>query len=345
MRERVQTFIRRCLAEAPGREALEHRALALFAWQREHNPTYRRFCADARPAHVEEIPAVPVALFRDLPWCCFPPEDARHVFHTSGTTTGHPGVHRLLDTASYDLASSTWFDACLPAAPEHAISLVPSPSQAPRSSLSHMIGLLRPGALLACDRDGLVDTTRAWTLLCQATEPVFVAATALALATLLEAPGCCQLPQGSVVMTTGGFKGRQLEIEPVALLLETSRRLGGASILGEYGMTELSSQLWTRPWRPEMGAAPDPRGPYHPPPWLVPVVVDPGTGLPLPLGQPGQLRFVDLANDHSVLAIETMDQGVLLPDGGLLLHGRLPGASARGCSLGVEEALLRARGL
>ncbi len=343
MRERIQRFVQRCLDADPGRAAVEREALELLAWQREHNTTYASFCADARPTCLQEIPALPVALFRELPFCCFPPERARRRFHTSGTTTGAPGVHRLLDTRTYDLASAGWFRRWFPAAPAMALSLIPSPIRAPNSSLSHMVGLLCPDVHWLAEDGELADPEHTWWLLAAQRQPVFLAATALSLAALLDAPGDCRLPDGSLVMTTGGSKGRQLEIDPTELLREASTRLGGARLVGEYGMTELCSQLWTRPEPPNQPPA-SAAGPFYPPPWLVPIPVEPGTGEAVDVGQPGQLRFVDLANDHSVLAIETMDRGTLLPDGGLLLHGRLPGAAARGCSLSVEEALRAARG-
>jgi acyl-CoA synthetase (AMP-forming)/AMP-acid ligase II len=344
VRDRIQGFIRACLEEAPERHDVEAQALALWRWQRDHSPSYAAFCGDAAPERLAEIPAVPVGLFRDLPWCCFEPDQARHRFHTSGTTTGHPGVHRLLDCDSYDLASAGWFQACLPQAPTRAISLIPSPTAAPNSSLSHMVGMLYPGASWLAEGGGLVDAERAWALLALQDQPVFVASTALALAALLDTPGEALLPPGSVLMTTGGFKGRSLQVEPAELLNAAAERMGpGLLLVGEYGMTELSSQLWTQPTSAADGGT-TPARPFYPPPWLVPVVVDPGSGAPLPPGEPGQLRFVDLANDHSVLAIETMDQGRLTEDGGLILHGRLPGAQARGCSLSVEEALRASRG-
>jgi hypothetical protein len=71
--------------------------------------------------------------------------------------------------------------------------------------------------------------------------------------------------------------------------------------------------------------------------------VAPGTGKPLSAGQVGQLRFVDLANQQTVLAVETLDQGRVLPDGRVELLGRLAGAPVRGCSLTREEALLTLR--
>lgn len=344
MRKRIQRFLRACLVAAPERGAVEAMALDLAAWQRAHNAAYGAFCGDASPGSLQEIPALPVALFRALPLCCFPLEHARVLFHTSGTTTGSPGIHRLLDTDTYDLASRGWFRAWLPDTPAHAVSLLPSPRAAPRSSLSHMIALLYPQARWLAELAPTADPRLTWEVLARQREPVFVASTALSLASLLDAGGHCELPAGSVLMTTGGFKGRSLEVQPEALLREASARLGpGVRLLGEYGMTELCSQLWSHPWSAESGEAPGGRGPFYGPPWLVPVVVDPATGTPLPTGEQGQLRFVDLANDHSVLAIETMDLGTLLPDGGLQLHGRLPGAAARGCSLSVEEALHASR--
>ena len=344
MRARVRAFIEGCLLRAPTPSAVEEQALALFHWQRDHNPAYAAFCGGAEPGCVADIPAVPVGLFRDLPLCCFEPGAAGHHFHTSGTTTGNPGVHRLLDCATYDLASLGWFRAMHPGAPACCLSLIPSPADAPHSSLSHMIGLLYPNARWLAGAEGLVSASEAWQVLASQEQPVFLASTALALATLLDAPGHCELPAGSLLMTTGGFKGRSLQIDPARLLQQASERLGEAiAVVGEYGMTELCSQLWSAPWQLHSGRPPSARGPFHPPPWLIPMVVDPGSGTPLPRDSIGQIRFVDLANDHSVLAIETMDQGTLRPDGGLMLHGRLPGAQARGCSLSVEEALRASR--
>jgi acyl-CoA synthetase (AMP-forming)/AMP-acid ligase II len=206
-----------------------------------------------------------------------------------------------------------------------------------------MVALLFPDATWLGDAGERFEAAEAWAWLAGQREPVFLAATALALATLLEEPGSCRLAPGSALMTTGGAKGRRLELEPRALVARATDRLGPAlRLVGEYGMTELSSQLWTPAALAGSSEAPTPEGPFLPPPWLVPLAVDPADGSPLPAGRAGQLRFVDLANDHSVLAIETMDQGTVLSGGALLLHGRLPGAEPRGCSLTAEDALAAA---
>jgi hypothetical protein len=140
------------------------------------------------------------------------------------------------------------------------------------------------------------------------------------------------LGEGSRAMLTGGFKGRSRVVPESELRRGIARLfgLGPHAVVGEYGMTELSSQLWARPGEP-----------YAPPPWLRVRAVDPVTGALLPPGALGQLRFWDLANLDGTLAIETMDQGIVDEGGRVHLHGRLAGSPPRGCSLTVEEAWAR----
>jgi hypothetical protein len=133
-------------------------------------------------------------------------------------------------------------------------------------------------------------------------------------------------------MVTGGFKGRTHRLEGEALLSAARRALAPARIVLEYGMTELSSQLWAAP-----GTT------YAPPPWLRAVAVDPISGAPLPAGARGQLRFYDLCNLDGALGVETLDEGTVDAAGAVELHGRLAGAPPRGCSLTVEEAWHRKR--
>jgi hypothetical protein len=130
-------------------------------------------------------------------------------------------------------------------------------------------------------------------------------------------------------MVTGGFKGREVQLDPAELHARARATLRPARLVTEYGMTELSSQLWGTPDLP-----------YLPPPWLRVVAVDPD-GRPVARGERGQLRFYDLCNLDGTLAIETMDEGIVRDDGAVELLGRLSGAEARGCSLTVEEAWAR----
>ena len=108
-----------------------------------------------------------------------------------------------------------------------------------------------------------------------------------------------------------------------------------ASIVAEYGMTELSSQYYD-----SHASRTQARRVKVWPPWLRPIVVGPH-GRPVAPGVVGAIRHIDCANRSSVVAIETDDLGALTADG-LLLLGRDRGAELRGCSLDAEDLAARA---
>ena len=306
-------------------------ALQLFRRQLQDNPQYRAI-VEGRGTVVEgwrDIPAVPVALWRDLELSSFPAVESTTVFRTSGTTGRRGEVHRR-DTSLYDLGSKRFAEQVVGPIPDQGVSLVPDAAD---SSLGHMVRSFAPDLRQRFSGATGVDVAGAWADLAELKGPVFLPGTALALAALVGAAGePVPLAAGSVVMVTGGFKGRRVSVTPALLRAELQRLLPGARVVEEYGMTELSSQMW----------APGPGEPLQLPPWLRVVPVDPASGLPVSRGS-GLLRFVDLANADTVLAIETRDMGRVLADGRLVLEGRLPGSPARGCSLSVEEATLGTR--
>lgn len=314
MKEKVQRFIE----EGGDMSAL---ALELHAWQVERVPHYASFCDGARPQTLLDIPAVPVALFRDLHLCTS--QEPSAVFRTSGTTTGTRGVHCMPDTHVYDLSAQTWFETCVPVVPNTRwISLVPNPESTPDSSLGHMVAHLSNQAHWLLESEGEQRLHHVLSAIQQEDTPVFIAATALALAELLEKAPVNALPPDSFVMITGGYKGVVQAVSESELETLTKERFGNeVRIVREYGMTELSSQLW------------DTGDGYQPPPWLHVYTVDPATGNPCE-GE-GLLCFIDLANWGSCLAIETQDLG-RVDENKVVLNGRLPGAAIRGCSLTAE---------
>jgi hypothetical protein len=319
MKERIRSFI------LDGGD-FEETALTLYRWQRAHNSEYDRFCGDVNVREWTDIPAVPSTLFRDLSLTSFPVADASTVFRTSGTTAGSRGSVHLLDTDIYDLSARTQVERCIGPLPTSGISLVPMGAD---SSLGHMCRSFVPGMpSFFSDKEG-VRCTDAWAALAQAAtrdEPLFIPGTAFAFADLIDVENSpTPVPPGSIVMVTGGFKGRRRSVPPTVLCETLARRIPGAQVVGEYGMSELASQLWAVP----AGA------PFVPPPWMRILAVDPWTGA---VATRGVLRFYDLANHQTVLAVETQDVGVVLPDGSVRLEGRLEGAVPRGCSLAVEEA-------
>ncbi|MCB9685233.1 MAG: acyl-protein synthetase [Alphaproteobacteria bacterium] len=312
--DRIAAFVEASLA-GRATETFDALAGAIHRWQVAHDPVLA--------ALVEEdgrIPAVPVGLFRD-PGVGTLRGEAPVVFRTSGTTEARRGEHRLRSTALYDLGAVAWARRCVPHLPARVEALLEDPALKPDSSLSHMVAGFGPARWHV--RDGQVDVAslaRPWS------GPAFVPCTAFALAEWLEHDPR-PLPTGSVLMVTGGYKGRIRSIAAEDLVREARDRLRPSAFVTEYGMTELSSQLWGTP---ATG--------FLPPPWLRVSAVRPETGDAVAPGEIGQLRFTDLCNLDGTLSIETMDLGAIAADGSVHLHGRLSGAPARGCSLTIEEA-------
>lgn len=298
------------------------------------------------PIEVAAIAALPADVLRLARVAAHPPEVDVAVFRTSGTTGGAPGEHAFRTLATYDAAAAAWGGRWLLGGRSDlaVISLTPPPAEARSSSLVHMIELFARGqagpvswhlAGGALDPEGVA---RACAAARGEGRAVLLAGTSFAFVHLLDgAAGLdLRLPEGSRAMLTGGFKGRSREVPAEALRAGIAAAFGlpGAAVVGEYGMTELSSQLYER----TLVCTSAPHGVYTCPPWVRVSAVDPGTLAELAEGEVGIARIVDLANVDSSVAIQTADR-VRVAGGEVELLGRLPGATPRGCSLAVEEVL------
>jgi hypothetical protein len=159
-------------------------------------------------------------------------------------------------------------------------------------------------------------------------QPVLLCGTAFShvhlLDHLIENDLTLLLPPGSRVLETGGYKSRSRSLPKAELYSLITDRLGApsASIVSEYGMSELSSQAYDH----GLGAE------FHFPPWARAQIVSPETGLEVEEGETGLIRVFDLANVSSVLAIQTEDLAIRRGLG-FELFGRAPQAEPRGCSL------------
>ena len=350
------------VGEALDEPAFNGWALRVFRWQFEHNTAFRGYCLgrNATPATVtswEDVPAVPTGAFKRLR--LLSAEEGREpdaVFHTSGTSrTERRGEHLVASLRLYRSALLPTFRVQL--LPDGArlpvLALVPSPQDAPRSSLSYMIGAASEtfgaeggGWFAAADgelqKDGLL---RAVEAAIDAGGPVLIAATAFAMAHWLD--GLARdglrfvLPEGSRVMETGGFKGRVRGVSRADLYDGIVARLGIPMnrVVNEYGMTEMLSQFY-EPVLDRFQASDAGLGDrlHVGPPWVRTRVLDPVSLALVRDGEPGLLCHHDLANLGSVACLLTEDMGVAVADGFRLL-GRLPGAEPRGCSLAIEELL------
>jgi len=321
-------------------------ALRICAHQLRYNAPYAHYCAslgvslDRLPSNWMSIPPVPAAAFREAALCTFDPGAAALTFRTSGTTAKASGLHYMEYATLYDAALLAGFGDRFADVPmEHVpfMLLVPDPASHPHSSLGYMMQRVArtygngkrewyvDGNSLDIDRF-LRDAQTAGA----SGRPVFVASTAFALVALIdglrERAVRLELPAGSAIMETGGFKGRIRSIarEQFYRDLEETFGVPQSAIVSEYGMTELSSQYYD-----------DGRGVKRGPPWLRSYAVD-ENGKHVPAGVVGALVHVDLANRSSCIAIQTEDLGAVA-DGGVILIGRDQGAELRGCSLDAES--------
>ncbi|MDQ2800258.1 MAG: long-chain fatty acid--CoA ligase, partial [Armatimonadota bacterium] len=277
----------------------------------------------------QDIPAVPAQAFKAFDLTCVPLQQTIAVFHSSGTTGAQPSKHYFDENALalYETSLRSGFNAALPNRPPRIWALMPNPEAAAHSSLSHMLGALE------AERFYWENDVALAVALTALTEPIILFGTAFAFVQLFDSTSqSWQLPQGSLVIETGGFKGRTREVPRDELYTLFGTRLGVpiANCYSEYGMSEMASQFYGH------GLDPIKRGPH----WVRTRAIDPVTGDDAPAGTPGLLRHYDLANFNSVQALQTQDQGTLTADG-FVLHGRAPDAEVRGCSLTVEDLWTR----
>lgn len=351
--ENIARFLASPQASAPSADGseepttFERLALAAFAHQFENLAPYRAMCerAGKSPSSVaswRDVPLIPTAAFATLELATAP---ARETFRSSGTLGEARSVHLHPFPDLYRAAIEASFPRfCLPRGDRPPmLALVPPRAVAPDSSLGFMVDHLLsrfggPGSDYACGERGVEGAkARSWFGARQREgRPVMILATSFALADLLDFVGRIglkfRLPAGSVVFETGGFKGRTREVAPAALhrRLEELLFVGAESIVGEYGMTELTSQCYTAALS---GGDPEI---FVPPHWMKVRALDPVTLAELPPGATGLLALFDLANVGSALHLLTEDLGSV-EGPGFRLAGRAPEADLRGCSLLAEE--------
>jgi hypothetical protein len=353
---RARAFVRAYESGAPMPETFDQLACDLARFQASRVPGYANLCrargVDPKTiTSASEAPAVPVDAFKLARVATFPEALADAVtFRTSGTTLGTRGVHAMRDTATYDAAALAFGRWALQAfAREPVFVLGPSPREAPDSSLSHMNGLFsRAFGTPATEdetyfiKDDILDVAlldeRIARIMAQGHESALVLATSFALVHLLEALGGApfRFPPKTRVMQTGGFKGKSREVAAPELRrdLASAFKIDARAIIGEYGMTELSSQFYEA-----TVASPEAeRWIYLEPPWARVVPVDPVTLEPVLHGQVGIARIEDLMNVDSAFAVLAADR-VRRKGPGFELLGRAEGAPPRGCSIAIDEIL------
>jgi hypothetical protein len=268
-----------------------HLALEVFRFQCLENPGYRGFVArrGADPdalSRWQDIPFLPARAFKSAPLVSGSPLEVERVFRTSGTTGGREarGEHYVRDLALYRASLLPNFQAHLLPGVESVpiLCLLPSPEDAPDSSLSFMLGEVMdafgavgtwgpPGNATPAPEEGVggssvqegggfyvhpttgIEVQGFKEALQRAVAhqvPVLLAGTAFAFVQWLElarnGAWWVRLPEGSRIMETGGYKGRVRALAREDLYRGLTEAFGVPAyrIVSEYGMTELLSQFY-----------------------------------------------------------------------------------------------------
>lgn len=313
-------------------EQWEAAALELFHYQATAIPIYKNYLQllDVAPHSVQsvaEIPFLPISFFKDHRVC--DGEDEQVVFTSSGTTGSVPSRHFVRDLTLYESVFTKGFERMYGRVEDWCfLCLLPAYLERKGSSLVYMANRLIEQS--SFEQSGFY-LNNLDELLAQVKQnereaiPTVLLGVSFALMDFADLAAPLPLKH-TVVMETGGMKGRREELTKAALHSYLLRRLHTTTIHSEYGMTELLSQAYSKG-----------DGLFEAPPWMAVYpreLRDPFA--PVPDGQSGVLRVMDLANIHSCAFIETQDLGRKHSDGRFEVLGRVDFSDVRGCNLLVD---------
>jgi hypothetical protein len=303
-------------------------ALQTFNYQYHNNKIYGQY-ADAVGKHpgkvnqLKEIPFLPIRFFKSHTVTSGSFEPVA-VFESSGTTTSINSRHYIKDLEVYSQSFLAAFEQFYGNPAGYCIiGLLPSYLERKNSSLVVMADELIHQSKHPDSGFYLYDHSRLAAALKkteQHGQKTLLIGVSFALLDFAES-NKMELHH-TVVMETGGMKGRREEWTRQQLHDFLKERLGVSAIHSEYGMTELLSQAYSKG-----------NGVFNCPVWLKPIIRAEDDPLRLSLTGTGILNFIDLANIHSCSFIATDDIGKILPDGSFEVLGRLDNSDLRGCSL------------
>jgi len=319
-------------------------ACDVFSYQFNHCGPYKRYCQHlhATPetvTHWQDIPSVPTDVFREFDLCTFDPAKSQYIFQTSGTTQESKGKHFYQTMDLYDEAIRLSFMRGIGLSVTDRISfriLTPSFNEIQTSSLFYMLqralewyGNTDSRFYMHNNQMDYIALKRDLDEDIRQQRPIALIGTAFSYVNLFDyfTEEKWQLPLGSVLMETGGLKGKSRTIsqEELYYLFESRLGISRKDCFSEYGMTELSSQCYSKRNSYELTC----------PHWMSFRIINPETGKDVSMDETGIVQFFDLANLEAISAVTTADLGVKQNDGFKLL-GRAPLAVLRGCSTEFE---------
>lgn len=311
-----------------GSEAeFEREALRLFRHQAEHCAPYAEYVRllgvePSQVQRVEDIPMLPIEIFKSHKVYCGE-QEPQMTFTSSATTGMVQSRHYVEDIALYERAFTEAFRHFYGDERECSIyALLPSYLEREGSSLVYMAERL----IAQCGGGGfyLHDYEKLLNDMSHDPNPKILLGVTYALLDLAEnyAPKL----ENTVVMETGGMKGRRKELPKSELHKVLCSAFGVERIHSEYGMAELMSQAYSSG-----------EGLFRTPRWMKVLVRDVNNPFRRLLsGRRGGLDIIDLANRSSCAFIATEDMGVRYDNGSFRIEGRISQSDIRGCNLLVQ---------
>ena len=306
-------------------------ALKAFRFQYENNLVYREFCdflkTDVQKVKsIEQIPFLPIQFFKSHS-VVSTTNPIQTTFTSSGTTGMITSKHLVTDVSIYEESYRKGFSQFYGNIEDYAIlALLPSYLEREGSSLIHMVDDLiqlsnhPESGFYLHNNDELIEKL---IQLDQAGQNVILIGVTYALLDLVEKQSF-QL-ENTIIMETGGMKGKRKEMIREELHQQLCNGFGVKSIHSEYGMTELLSQAYS------LGD-----GIFECPSWMQISIRDTEDALSyVREGKTGGINVIDLANINSCSFIATQDLGKKYANGSFEVLGRFDHSDIRGCNLMV----------
>ncbi|MGB1307337.1 MAG: acyl transferase [Oceanihabitans sp.] len=306
-------------------------ALQVFKYQFENNVVYRSFC-DLLYVHpstvntIAEIPFLPISFFKTHK-IVSNSNAVSQVFSSSGTTGSIKSKHFVTNTSIYKSSFQKGFQQFFGSISNYTIlALLPNYLERNDSSLVYMVKNLIDASKQPDSGfylDNLLELKETLIRLDKAGKKVLLIGVSFALLDLVE-NHTFQLNH-TIVMETGGMKGRRKELIREELHDILKKGFGVAKIHSEYGMTELLSQAYS------LGD-----GVFECPKWMQVFTRETEDALVLQAsGKTGGLNIIDLVNINSCSFIATQDLGKVNTNGTFNVLGRFDTSDIRGCNLMV----------
>jgi len=306
-------------------------ALKVFRFQYENNLVYQEFCnflkVDVQKIKtVEQIPFLPIQFFKSHE-VVSNKNPIQETFTSSGTTGILTSKHLVTDVSFYEESYRKGFSQFYGDIENYVVlALLPSYLERGGSSLIYMVDDLikktnnpESGFYLHNHEELIQKLVK----LDSEGQNVILIGVTYALLDLIELKKF-EL-QNTIIMETGGMKGKRKEIIREELHDQLCEGFGVTAIHSEYGMTELLSQAYS------LG-----NGVFECPSWMQILIRDTEDALTYVAdGKTGGINVIDLANINSCSFIATQDLGKKNPNTTFEVLGRFDNSDIRGCNLMV----------